>query len=139
MDCGVGRAYNRLPNPNYLAEYPPEETCTPRIQSNGKELTKEVLAVLEERNSIDEYWELYVDGSASVGTSASGGAGVYLKSPNGAEMEYAIRLNFQVTNNGAEYEALLAGLTMAKSVMAKKIRAYTDSQLVALQFDCGLL
>lgn len=43
-------------------------------------------------------------------------------------MEYAIRLNFQVTNNGAEYEALLAGLTMAKFVMAKKIKAYTDYQ-----------
>ena len=50
-------------------------------------------------------------------------------------MEYAIRLDFLVTNNDAEYEAVLAGLKMTKGVMVQKIEVCIDSQLVALQFS----
>ena len=43
-------------------------------------------------------WILQVDGSASAG---QGGAGIYLRSPEGDEMQYAISLRFKVTNNEA--------------------------------------
>ena len=79
-----------------------------------------------------DIWELYVDGSA-IGNI--GGAGIYLRSPEGAELEHAVRLDFQVSNNEAEYEALLAGLKFAKSILAKKVKAFTDSQLVQAQFS----
>lgn len=55
-------------------------------------------------------------------------------SPEGADMEYAILFTFPVKNNEAEYEALIVGMKMASSVLAKKIRAYSDSQLVAEQY-----
>lgn len=39
-------------------------------------------------------------------------------------------LAFKVTNNEAEYEALLAGLTIAISLGATKVEVKADSQVV---------
>ena len=47
------------------------------------------------------------DGSS---TQHAGGVGVVLQSPEGERLEYAIRLQFQTTNNEAKYEALIKGL-----------------------------
>jgi len=54
---------------------------------------------------------LAVDGSS---TSGSGGTGLMIKSPNGQTWPYALYFEFQVSNNKAEYEALLAGLKLAE-------------------------
>ena len=51
--------------------------------------------------------KLYTDGAAS---SDDCGAGLMLISPEDKEFTYALRFEFEVTNNEAEYEALLAGL-----------------------------
>jgi len=48
-------------------------------------------------------------------------------------VEISLGLSFPVTNNIAEYEAFLAGLLIAKDLGARKIRIFTDSQLVASQ------
>ena len=45
-------------------------------------------------------------------------------------MKHKVHLQYQTTNNGAEYEALLKGLKLAKSVEAKLILVLGDSQLV---------
>ncbi|KAJ4963098.1 hypothetical protein NE237_023037 [Protea cynaroides] len=42
---------------------------------------------------------------------------------------------FQVSNNATEYEALIAGLRLAKAIMAKRIEASSDSQLVVRQVN----
>ena len=42
------------------------------------------------------------------------GAGLVLISPEGAEFTYALRFTFKASNNASEYEALLAGLTIAE-------------------------
>ena len=94
--------------------------------------TPVIIKNLKTKEQIEEIWQLYVDSSASLG---SGGVGLLLVNPGGAKMEYAIKLDFPVTNNEAEYEALLSGLKLAKSVMATKVRAHTDSQLVESQFS----
>ena len=39
------------------------------------------------------------------------GIGIVMISPDGITLEKSLRLDFSLTNNGAEYEALLAGLT----------------------------
>lgn len=39
-----------------------------------------------------------------------------------------------MTNNEAEYEALLTGLMIARSLQVKRIKAFTDSYLVKSQF-----
>lgn len=54
-----------------------------------------------------------------------------LESPDGEEISYAVRLEFKATNNQAEYEALIAGLELAKTAHANKVKIWTDSQLVA--------
>ncbi|CAL9016411.1 unnamed protein product, partial [Prunus brigantina] len=58
-------------------------------------------------------WILHVDGSAN---QQGCGAGLVLTTPDGGKLEYALRFSFRTSNNEAEYEALLAGLRLAKSM-----------------------
>ncbi|GKB63129.1 reverse transcriptase domain-containing protein [Tanacetum coccineum] len=55
-------------------------------------------------------WRLYTDGASN---SDSSGAGLTLVSPEGKKYTYALRFEFEITNNEAEYEALLTGLRIA--------------------------
>jgi ribonuclease HI len=45
-----------------------------------------------------------------------GGAGVLLLTPHGDQFKYMVHLDFKATNNMAEYEALLFGLSTALSL-----------------------
>ena len=45
-------------------------------------------------------------------------------------LKYADRLQFSATNNEAEYEALLTGLSLAKALGAKSLIVQADSQLI---------
>ncbi|KAI5342892.1 hypothetical protein L3X38_010768 [Prunus dulcis] len=77
-------------------------------------------------------WTLFVDGSSN----AQGcGAGLVLVSPDKVALEYALRFNFQASNNEAEYEALLAGLRLAKEMDARQIQIFSNSQLVVHQVN----
>ncbi|XP_071740819.1 uncharacterized protein [Rutidosis leptorrhynchoides] len=84
------------------------------------------------RRDTDEFWELYTDGASS---KEGAGIGLFLVSPNREEITYAIRLKFSASNNEAEYEALIAGLRLAKSIDVQQLMAYVDSQLVASQLN----
>ena len=44
-----------------------------------------------------------------------------------------LRLQFPATNNEAEYEALIAGLCLAKEMGLQQLKVYSDSQLVVNQ------
>ncbi|XP_042418938.1 uncharacterized protein LOC122007191 [Zingiber officinale] len=82
------------------------------------------------QTSSEETWKIYVDGSANHHGS---GVGVLVISPQGDILQLAVRLNFRVTNNEAEYEALLAGLQVARYVGVARVIIYSDSQLVTQQ------
>jgi ribonuclease HI len=58
------------------------------------------------------------------------GAGLLFVSPLGEHMRYAVRLHFPVSNNMAEYEALLCGLKIAIEIGVKRLDVRGDSQLV---------
>ncbi|CAL2230563.1 unnamed protein product [Prunus armeniaca] len=75
-------------------------------------------------------WILHVDGSAN---QQGCGADLVLTTPDGSKIEYALRFNFRTSNNEAEYEALLAGLRLAKSMSARQISIHSDSQLIMNQ------
>ncbi|XP_050280380.1 uncharacterized protein LOC126721382 [Quercus robur] len=77
-------------------------------------------------------WVVHVDGSS---TLYAGGIGVVLQSPEGDKLKYKARLQYQTTNNEAEYEALLKGLELAKSVEADSILVLGDSQLIIGQVN----
>ncbi|KAK0580108.1 hypothetical protein LWI29_036450 [Acer saccharum] len=77
-------------------------------------------------------WTLSVDGSSSIKGS---GLGLVLESPQGDILEQSIHCGFHATNNEAEYEALIAGLDLAKSLSVKIIKVRSDSQLVVRQVN----
>ncbi|KAL2232853.1 UNVERIFIED_CONTAM: hypothetical protein Sindi_1465300 [Sesamum indicum] len=79
-----------------------------------------------------EIWMLHVDGSSNAN---NGGAGILIEGTGGMEIEVAVRLSFPITNNKAEYEALLLGLELALEAGAQILEVYTDSQLVAMQIE----
>ena len=56
--------------------------------------------------------------------------GIALQLPEGDHLKYAICLQFQTTNNEAEYETLLQGLELAKSLRADSVLIQGDLQLV---------
>ncbi|GJX87237.1 reverse transcriptase domain-containing protein [Tanacetum coccineum] len=67
-----------------------------------------------------ESWTLFTDGAYSPKGS---GAGLVLIGPSGVEYTYALRLTFPSNNNEAEYEALLAGLRIARQMNISNIEA----------------
>ena len=50
-------------------------------------------------------------------------------------MKYVARLQYQTTNNEAEYETLLKGLELAKSLGAESVIVQGDSQLIINQVN----
>ncbi|KAL0454251.1 UNVERIFIED_CONTAM: hypothetical protein Slati_0764300 [Sesamum latifolium] len=80
--------------------------------------------------SQDQKWLLHVDGSS---TAQGSGAGIVITTPQGEDLEFAIKFGFKASNNEAEYEALVIGLRMAHETGAKHLLAYSDSQLVVKQ------
>ncbi|KAL5554521.1 hypothetical protein UlMin_041922 [Ulmus minor] len=95
-------------------------------QPTSLELAKELVP------SPSSLWHLYVDGSS---TDNCSGAGVILVSPERVRLSCALRFRFKATNNQAEYEALLAGLRLAKEVSARHLLIYSDSQLIMNQVN----
>ena len=77
-------------------------------------------------------WHVNVDGASS-GNPGRSGAGIVARDDDGRVVfEKAVFLG-EMTNNMAEYEALLYALTSAVERSVKDIAVYTDSQLVANQ------
>ena len=58
-----------------------------------------------------------------------------LISPEGHKIHCALRFRFHVSNNKAEYEALIAGLRLAIELQAYNLRIHDDSQLVVNQVN----
>ena len=56
-------------------------------------------------------------------------------SPEGDEVKCMIRLDFPTINNEAKYEALIAGLDLAKAAGATNVVVYCDSQVVTSQVN----
>nr|XP_017246425.1 PREDICTED: uncharacterized protein LOC108218012 [Daucus carota subsp. sativus] len=87
---------------------------------------------VEESKEPKEYWLLFFDGASKTKGS---GAGLVLQSPDGFIVEYAIKLDFPTTNNEAEYEALIAGLGLARTLRVKNLKVCGDSKLVVFQVN----
>ena len=75
-------------------------------------------------------WKVYVDGAAN---QRGSGVGLVLISPEQTVIEKSLRLGFPATNNEAEYEALLQGITMVQKIGGKVVEMISDSRLVVGQ------
>ena len=73
---------------------------------------------------------MYFDGAYS---KTGKGAGIVIISPSNKVYNFAFRLEFEASNNVAEYEALLLGLETAKDMGIKMLNIKGDSYLVVLQ------
>ncbi|KAL0453782.1 UNVERIFIED_CONTAM: hypothetical protein Slati_1356300 [Sesamum latifolium] len=87
----------------------------------------------QEEVSKEKPWLLHVDGSS---TTQGSGAGVVITTPQGHNMEFAIKFDFKASNNEAEYEALVLGMRIVQDAGALHLLAYSDSQLIVKQV-CG--
>ncbi|GJY31572.1 reverse transcriptase domain-containing protein [Tanacetum coccineum] len=113
----------------------------PRISVKGQVLADFIVERPEEEDPDDSakegeplpaQWTLFTDGSSCVDGC---GAGVVLTDPEGTEFTYALRFQFEATNNEAEYEALIAGLRIAEKMGVQNLQVNVDSKLVANQVN----
>ncbi|GAA0169531.1 hypothetical protein LIER_40779 [Lithospermum erythrorhizon] len=82
-------------------------------------------------------WVVYVDGERN---SKGSGAGIMIQGPDQVKMEYALTFSFKATNNEEEYEAMIAGLMLVKSLGVLRVVVRGDSKLVMDQIngECGV-
>jgi ribonuclease HI len=77
-------------------------------------------------------WHIYIDG-ASLGNPGQSGAGIVTFDEQGRELWRESAPLGTMTNNMAEYEALVRALRRARDMAAGTVFVYTDSLLVANQ------
>ena len=111
-------------------------TDTPEIYDDLSDETHEVNAT-----SCQQVWCLYFDGASRAANVASApgpskissGVGVVLVSPGKHVIPRAYSLTRPCSNNVAEYNALLIGLSFAKELGVEYLEAFGDSQLIVKQ------
>ncbi|GJX17098.1 reverse transcriptase domain-containing protein [Tanacetum coccineum] len=115
ISCSLRRNEKETPA-DFLVDIPFED-------NKKKEKPKEV----PDSNS---KWILYTDRASN---SDGSRAGLMLIDPKGKEYIYALRFEFETTNNEAKYEAWLAGLRIAQEMEIAKVAIFLDSQLLVNQ------
>ncbi|XP_019160036.1 PREDICTED: uncharacterized protein LOC109156639 [Ipomoea nil] len=119
-----------------LTQYGIEYQPRPSIKGQAlADFLVECTAGEEDKDAISEggpseWWEMHVDGAVS---RQHCGGGVMLITPEGFRLYYALSSLFQTSNNETEYEAVLGGLRLAKTLGAGYLRIKTDSRLVVGQ------
>ncbi|XP_028114221.1 uncharacterized protein LOC114312222 [Camellia sinensis] len=79
--------------------------------------------------AVEAYWDLKFGGASGAG---KGGASITLTS-EGEKFHLSYKLDFECSNNEAEYEALILGLIAAQKKGLRKLKIWGDSELVVRQ------
>jgi len=79
-----------------------------------------------QQTPIEDQWTLHVDGSLN---PKGVGVSIVLEGPNDILIEKSLHFAFKTSNNQAEYEAILAGLSLDCEVGVKILTCKTDSKL----------
>ncbi|XP_070002897.1 uncharacterized protein [Nicotiana sylvestris] len=138
--CAVGVASGRLAKwaielSEYDITYQPRTTIKSQVLANfvadfsqGMQLEAEKeLQVFNESNP--GIWTLFTDGSSNV---KGADLGIILVPPTGETIRQAIKCH-SITNNETEYEAVIAGLELARELGINQIVIKSDSKLVVNQ------
>jgi hypothetical protein len=111
---------------NFIAEVSPIKD--PQQQSEIKTFTQPTASIQKScEPDKTQIWYLYFDGSKS---KEGAGAGCIIIDPAGNKTLLACRLEFECTNNIAEYEALLQGLRKALDMHIQNLIVFGDSEIV---------
>jgi ribonuclease HI len=73
---------------------------------------------------------MFFDGASS---SIGAGVGIVFRSPSQETISLSYKLEFEVTNNVAEYEALVLGLRAAKEMGIREMVVFEDAELIVQQ------
>ena len=77
-------------------------------------------------------WNIHTEESSN---RRARGAGVVIQTLERDKIECIIQLDFPTTNSKAEYEALMAGLDLARVTNAENVVVHCDSQVVISQVN----
>nr|GEV55446.1 hypothetical protein [Tanacetum cinerariifolium] len=88
--------------------------------------------LMDDKEELSDPWILFTDGSSCMDDFE---AVLIITNLKGMKFTYALRFMFNATNNEAKYEALIAGLQIAKQMGVKNLQANVDSKLVANQVN----
>jgi hypothetical protein len=89
-------------------------------------------SLFQDEEKRDGCWGLDFDGAHS---SSGSGIGVVLISPDKETTLFSYRLEFNCTNNIAEYEALILGMNLAIDMNIKSLHVRGDSDLIVSQIN----
>ncbi|XP_077221922.1 uncharacterized protein LOC143855727 [Tasmannia lanceolata] len=109
-----------------------EEAAPKECITKGAEIEIVHLPAKQDFTTSSLIWEVHVDASSN---KSGCGAGLVLTGPDDFTTDYALRFGFRTSNNEAEYEALLAGMSITIQTGAQNLKSYCDSQLVANQIQ----
>ena len=101
----------------------------PRTARKAQALADFIAKFTTPKNTGDQK-DLWTINTNELSTQKEGGAGVVITSPEKDVLKYGVQLKFPITNNEAEYKALLTGLRIARALGAENIVLKSDSQLV---------
>ena len=101
----------------------------PRIAIKAQALTDFIteFTTPEDVNNQEDLWTINTDG---LSTQKGGRAGIVITSPDKDVLKYGAQLKFLITNNEAEYEALLIGLRISRALRVEKIVLKSNSSLI---------
>ncbi|KAK9932280.1 hypothetical protein M0R45_019525 [Rubus argutus] len=129
IECVSPRAIKGQAVIDMLALFPGNEEAS-LMQDIPGGLQEMVGMLIDNELESKKPWTLFFDGSA---TSNGGGAGVVLTDPTGNTKAISFKLRFPCTNNIAEYEAFVIGMSTAIEMGVKRINVIGDSNLVISQ------
>ena len=92
-------------------------------------LDEDLLAIfqIEDESTQEDTWNLYFEEASN---ALGHGISAVLISPEEEYCPFTARLNFDCTNNVAEYEACIMGLQAIIDKKVKNLKVYGDSALV---------
>jgi len=96
----------------------------------GKQTKRPVQSIQEE----EHMHNLYVDGG-SRGNPGPAGIGAVLLDEDGHKIDELASFIGEATNNVAEYRALIAGLEMAIDMGVRRLKVFSDSELMVRQLE----
>ncbi|VFQ95883.1 unnamed protein product [Cuscuta campestris] len=97
-----------------------------QVECTAREMTRAQVDTRVE----DDWWVMSIDGSSG---SRSCGAGIVLITLENFRIYYAVRFQFRVSNNEAEYEALINRLKILGKLGVSRVQVFSDSRLVVGQ------
>ncbi|XP_028114983.1 uncharacterized protein LOC114312887 [Camellia sinensis] len=122
ITCVTPKAIKNQALADLLAQFPSGEHEPAEVPLPGK--------VHVSAAAVETYWDLKFDGASGVG---KGGAGITLTNQARENFHLSYKLDFECSNNEAEYEALILGLIAAQKKGLRKLKIWGDSKLVVKQ------